>query len=103
MSAKKKPAAAPRPTCVVCHAQLLDNGKCRYYCPPEAAKKHLRAIDKANRERQRRADRGDIGGYLTPAESSAGVNRAVPERIREAGSLAAQVRGDVRSKGWVKR
>lgn len=67
-----------KPQCAVCRAPLLDNGECRYRCPPEAAGRHLRAIDKAARARQRQADRGDT--LLSPEESSAGVKRALTER-----------------------
>lgn len=103
MSAKKKPKGPPKPKCVVCGSQLLDIGRCRFNCPPEASKTHLRSIDKKLKLRQRQADRGDVGGYLTPAEVAAGAAKVVPERLAQLDSLAAQVRGDTRSKGWTKR
>ncbi len=72
MSATRKRYA----TCTVCKTRLLDNGACMYGCRPEAKPSYLRSLDRRVAERQRRADRGDIGGYLTPGEVSAGVARA---------------------------
>jgi hypothetical protein len=61
-----------------CGEPLRPDGTCRYFCPPEANPKLLRALDVAVRKRQREAASTGRGTLLTAREMQQAAD-VIPE------------------------